>query len=508
MYKKQLMFVMAIILMALSLAGCGGNDQNKVSSPTPSESESKSNSEGNKTEGELVIYGPNRVLPPDNMTELFLEEQLGMKLRFITVTAEYDTKLNLLISSGDIPDIIVDVGLASRNRNISQGLYMDLEELLNKYGDNIKAARSEEIFDQLRWTDGKLYTVNGVNNTGYAMLMIRKNWLDKLGLDVPKTLDEFTDVLKAFKQNNLNGTGEVIPFGGYNGLINFDFVFAAYGADPFHWIIKDNKVVQGAVQPELKEAIKYLRNLYKEDLMDKEYLTNDRTKATEKAGTEIWGAWVDQLWYVNDTFSAYHQNPETKLINMVPPKGPDGLNGYLAVSPPFGNFFTGISATSKYPEMAMKYLNLIADPDINLRIRAGVEGEHYSLEKGHYEVLGDYLKDNNLLIQQGITATMGMPFLPFDPPYIMYPREHDEDHPVKLQYNRFAAFYEPVQKIVDGQIGMGWEDVRDEALNKMIMEDGDIDAEFDKMVKTIYDKYRMEEQEKLANEYYDMMYRK
>ena len=96
-----------------------------------------------------------------------------------------------------------------------------------------------------------------------------------------------------------------------------------------------------------------------------------------------------------------------------------------------------------------------------------------------------------------------MAFMPVDPinveeylyGYLDIRREYEKDH--------YAAIYGTVPEISERMVGQGWRDLFDREINRMVMEETDIDATFDEMVKTIYDRYEMAEQERLATEFYN-----
>ena len=492
--KRIALVILTFAVMISIMAGCERSTETNVD-------------DGSPKIDELVIYGPNRVLPDDNPTKKWMEEQLGVKLKFITVSDsnEYKTKLNLMITSNDVPDIFTDVDPKEYYSHVSQGIFIDIEPYLRKYAPNVFKYRTEENIDALRWwEDGKLYAISNTVNPGFDMLLLRKDWLDKLSLSVPETLDEFTNVIKAFTENDPDGNGknDTYGFGCYGSYANFNPIFAAFDANPSQWILKDGKIVCGSVQPELKDAIKYIRSIYKAGYVDKEYLTIDGTKRTEKAGSGKWGVWQDQLWYANETYKPYHSDENTEIICIAPPKGPKG-QGYLSFSSPVANAYTGISTSCKDPVTAAKFINFLGDMKNFERIRSGEEGVHFRrLEDGSIESIGKYKEDSNLLIQEGIAPTYAMAFMPEDPINVQKYMYDFLDIRRKYEKDYYAALYGQVPAISEGMVGQGWKDYFDKAINRMIMEETDIDKEFDIMVQTLYDKYDMAEQERLADEFY------
>ena len=501
MWTKRFSTLLLCVALGLTTAGCSGD-------------KSASNNTGMKeNEDGLTIITGNRVLPEDNPTKAWMEEELGFPLKFITVPSndEYITKVNLLIASDEMPDIITDSSVLEYYKHVSQGLFIELTDLLEKYGQNILAARPAENFENLKWTDGKLYVISSSVNPGYDGMMVRKDWLDKVNLPVPETLEDFKNVAKVFAENDMNGNGKAdeLGYGGWNPsdpIIPFNAFFCAYGANPYGWILKDGKVVHGGLQTETKEAVKFLSQMYAEGLIDPEYLTTDRTKLNEKVGTERVGLLTDQLWYANRDNSTFYPHEDVEWQLIPPPKGPDGKQGLIVRTDPDAVGRTGITKACKNPVNAMKYLNFVADKENFTRIRTGIEGVHYELIDGVSYNIGKYKEDTSHLIQEGIAPTMALPFSPEDPPAVQVPQYMADFRDLVYSYHiRSNVIYGGVPEIEDKQIGTGWKDFYSQSINQMIMEGGDIDAKFDQMVADIYGKYHMAEQEKVAEKFYSEM---
>lgn len=193
----------------------------------------------------------------------------------------YDQKVALSISTGDIPDIMV-VNRTIYKQLLENDLIWDLEDAIQSclsptlmaYYDSF----GERIWRQVR-SDGHIYGLPGTQLEGqHSLLWIRQDWLDELGMDVPKTLDEIEAAARAFVENDMSGDGKTVGFactdtvyGGYNSQHGMYSVFNAYDAYPGQWIEVDGKVAYGSTQPEMKDALLKLRDWYAEGLLDKEF---------------------------------------------------------------------------------------------------------------------------------------------------------------------------------------------------------------------------------------------
>jgi putative aldouronate transport system substrate-binding protein len=153
-----------------------------------------------------------------NAFSSWYEKRTGVKVRYQVVAGGDDTmtKVNAMIASGDLPDVFMSVGFSNAQLQLygSQGLFVPLNKLIDDYGVEIKRIFQAypETKHLISATDGNIYTLPYCNdcyhcNAGNRM-WIYQPWLDKLGLDVPQSLEEFEEVLKAFKTGDPNGNGK------------------------------------------------------------------------------------------------------------------------------------------------------------------------------------------------------------------------------------------------------------------------------------------------------------
>lgn len=147
------------------------------------------------------------------------EEQTNVQVEWVIVPAgdEGLQKLNLMLSSGDLPDVIMgfyNITPALMQVYGQQGIFLPLNDLIEQYGSNVKNAfeRYPLAKEVATATDGKIYGLPEINDCFHCSvsqkLWIYKPWLDKLGLQMPTTTEELYTVLKAFKEKDPNGNGQ------------------------------------------------------------------------------------------------------------------------------------------------------------------------------------------------------------------------------------------------------------------------------------------------------------
>ena len=137
--------------------------------------------------------------------------------------------------------------------------------------------------------------------------MVRKDWMDKLGLEEPSTLDEMADLLRAFITEDPDGNGQddtvglVVHnevYGGYpNNTFAVDNIFTAFDAYPSVWIKDESgNAVYGSVQPEMKDALQLMRDWYAEGLIDKEFTTRTYDDIVALLSSGQCGAYIGPWW--------------------------------------------------------------------------------------------------------------------------------------------------------------------------------------------------------------------
>src|SRR5690625_3105658 len=153
------------------------------------------------------------------------EEKTGVKINWEVVPEEgVEEQLNLILTSGDYPDVIMNMPVSPAQLRVygEKGIFLSLNELIDKYGVQTKKMFEEMpiIEDSITTPEGDIYALPQVNECYHCTMpekmRINKPWLDELSLDMPKTTEEFYEVMKAFKDEDPNGNGEAdeIPLAG------------------------------------------------------------------------------------------------------------------------------------------------------------------------------------------------------------------------------------------------------------------------------------------------------
>lgn len=337
-----------------------------------------------------------------------MQESIGIEVEFIhPSSAVWDEQFNIMMASGDFTDII-QYNWGTRYKGgydaaLEDGIIVDLTDKINKMPNFSKILKENpDVNKTLRSTDGKLLFVATITDDVITNAnmgpMIRKDWLDKLGLEMPETISDWYTVLKAFKEKDPNGNGQAdeIPFSAYKSGA-FNWFAAAYGTKQSDVFVKDGKVVYGTIQPEFKEYITEMARWYKEGLIDSEYSAVDKKVLDANMTNDISGATIA---YVGSSMGNYlavkKDDPNFNLVAAPWPSKSEGTPNYIGtnLNRRTGNDVgTVITTKCKDVDLALEFLDYSFGEEATIFQNWGVEGKTYTVENGEYK-LTDYVLNN------------------------------------------------------------------------------------------------------------------
>lgn len=406
MRKKRMagMLFAAAAALTLGLSACGGSSKDTGTSDGNAVTESSKKEETGKREPEKIVYF---VQPPANYqpTDPKVLEQIHDKIledtnvdvEFILApidNTEYNNKLNLMLAGGEQIDIFLTNGWEDLQRN---GLLADLTDILavnpdltNVFGNAMEAMKTN---------DGKIWGLPRNGDASHYPVWIRKDWLDKVGLPVPTTIDEYETAMKAFKDQDLAGNGKTIPM-----LTSFENLphcllgaFTKDGTGVYE--APDGTIMPFFMAPGYKDMMTKVNSWYKDGLVDKEtfiYKDNQRIDLIKQGRVGS-----TALWFSRVTLN------EQELKKLVPEadyviavlEGPEGksetVNAYarlpIGISTATGTTGYVISAKCKNVEAAIKVFDWgFTDMSNYITSRYGLEGEGWKWsdkEKGIFDLL-------------------------------------------------------------------------------------------------------------------------
>ncbi len=311
----------------------------------------------------------------DNRALKYIEDTLNVDISFAWVVPSdsYLDKLNLAIASGDIPDIMI-VDPTQLEQLTEAGAIEDLTPYIEKYANSDileNYAQTKGVALQSATIDGKIMGIPNVQPQADAPIMawVRQDWLDKLGLQGPETVDDIEALAKAFMEQDPDGngvadtyglTGTLEPVNVPSNLHGFDAIFNAYGAFPeLFYRDPEGKIVYGSILPETKEALGRLAQMYKDGIIDPEFATKDGGKANEiivsgKAGIMMGPWWIPWWPLIDSVTNDPNANWQPFLIKDKNGKQTFSMGAYTYS-------FVVVKKGFPHPEAALKILNVQND---------------------------------------------------------------------------------------------------------------------------------------------------
>jgi putative aldouronate transport system substrate-binding protein len=329
-----------------------------------------------------------------------LEDKFGIDISFYLLpeaAADLRTKVSLMVSSGDLPEILLAGSLT--NEQIldygSKGAFIPLNKYLE---DPAKTPNYSKIPEEHRQivkdtsysADGNIYALPRfeieTRNLTPHWIFFNKVWADKLGVPIPKTTEDLKRALIAFRDRDPNGNGkkdEIGLYAWYNGGFGEDLITALLNAFIFYnknYLSLDasgNKVIAPFTDPAFRKGLQYLRSLYDEGVLAASSFTDDQTtyRSVVNITPHIVGITSAGMW---NHWPNADNNPNFREFQMIPPlTGPDGVswtpyNGYNPAKVGF------ITSKAKDPDFAFEFLESFYSTELSTITRYGIEEEDWT----------------------------------------------------------------------------------------------------------------------------------
>lgn len=335
--KKICAIMLAALLMLISITGCGGNtgSSSTTSGVTSGKTSGEATASSNKPTDDgkpvwnaaLGKYEPDLEIEVvtsisndhiDQMSKVgwtkednayldYYEKTYGIKVkyRWISDNDMYREKLQLAIGANDMPDMFyapsTDIVFQLYDAGVIQSLTNAYESTANESLKKAYDSAGGAALEAVTMSDGKLAALPRLeppyDNNSY--LWIRNDWLEKVNMEAPKTMDDLYNVAKAFKQADPDKSGNAFGMIADKGLwYSLRGFFWGFGAYPEIWVDSGNGTyVYGATQPVMKDALTMLNKMYSEGLLDREFGAKSSSDVIEditsgRSGIVYAGHWL------------------------------------------------------------------------------------------------------------------------------------------------------------------------------------------------------------------------
>lgn len=349
--------------------------------------------------GRVTEAGP----PPDDWVAYdIIKESAKVNLNLVllpSTQADQDTKINAAAASNSLPDIF----MVSRDvwyKLVQAGLIAKVDDLLPLMPTRTAGHYADADRNKLVTIDGAMY---GLPDPGALpqtdSLVIRQDWLDKLGLTAPKTLDEFLTVAKAFTFDDPDGNGQADTYGfcafiDGSGLSQaglgprFDFIYGAYGVAGVWNLSSAATVGLNARDPNYMKATQFIQTLNAEEVIDPDWptLKKDEFRARWKQGK--CGIMVENFAALanKSNYKDFDENfPDGVWVAMDAVAGPDGKSSMGTVMKSARIYAVSQKAIDEGKgEAIARFLEWTAGDEGYFLLGFGVEGENYIKDANGY----------------------------------------------------------------------------------------------------------------------------
>ncbi|NJD01973.1 MAG: extracellular solute-binding protein [Ruminiclostridium sp.] len=395
---KKLLYVVLMSVIVFTLlfgtSACGTKTQNGDNSTTAGTTKAAEPTVDSKAPTPLTLALQKH--PDDNLDTnapyfKLLEEATNTKLTIIPLPQEtLDEKRNVLLASGQVFDLL-SVNSSMANLYGPEGIFAELDKLIDENAPNLK---EKGILDKKssfskRSTDGKLYMIPRYYEGSTVVMngiIYREDYLKEVGLSEPTTMDEWYNAFKAVKakhpevtplvQKDMYDTARPVLGSNWDmGLI--DGGFGVIGAR-----MGENKIEFLNTTDNYKDFLTYLNRLYKEKLLDNEYVTMTYQQWTEKIASQKTFAYLSNVFRaVWGTDEAKKVGNDIKYIMSETPLGSTGKRQTFGMPDPWLDGMA-VYAKSKYQKEAVQFLDYLFGKEGSDSYYFGIEGETFKMENG------------------------------------------------------------------------------------------------------------------------------
>ncbi|MBP1913211.1 putative aldouronate transport system substrate-binding protein [Lederbergia galactosidilyticus] len=418
-----------------------------------------------------------------------IEDEVNMDLELTIAAEPYGESLNLVIASGDLPDIMRMTNYGTPNEYGADGALVNLLDHIDKM-PNLQAWM-EQFPDEARRAlshDGKMYVSpnTGIGETNRMLWMYRQDVFEEHGLKTPNNWDELYKVLQELKSIY----PESYPFGFRNGtdkLVNFASNFGT-NWDYYYDEAKD-EWRYGPMEESYRGMIEYFNKFYQEKLIPPDFLSTDTAGWQELISTDTSFITQDYIGRIDEfNITNRESNPDYTIKHMAPPAGSPGEE-QLNYSAHTNDGGFSVAVNSKHIDKAIEFIDWTFSEDGRGKLSWGIEGETYTEENGEKKWMKDYTSPAELRIDTGLSTYSTYSWFDYDAHMILFSDDVKQAYEESPQYDAPIVpvpSFTPEEQEIMAIKGEAIKKHRDQEIAKFIIGKRDL-GEWDAYVKEIED---------------------
>ena len=404
-FQKMLASAFSFTMLAGTLAGCGGNSSED---PSSGADESGSETAVHKVSVMGTDTGDNDIRWEDREEYEVYQQMMALmsannvEIDFdVVVSEQYPVVLQTRMASGNnLPDVVKIPDSAMDTSSVltlaEQGLILPLNELIDQYSNGNIRHMYDDVFTAAKpltlTADGEMYWFSNVHLKTYKdglgpvglTVNYRRDWLEKLNLSEPKTLDEFTDMLRAFQEQDANGNGKADEVMNIS-VTDFSNAIAQWfglGTGITSYDARTQTIVSPWYQDHAKEYFAYIQMLIEEGLVDPSILGNSEMFNQRMAENKISATYDYNAasWLAPQVTS----DPNANYVGLMPIQAVEGVEPAAVVEPPnlvWEKFV--ITKDCEDLEGAIRMFDVVYSEEYATLGLWGIEGKYYTEEDGY-----------------------------------------------------------------------------------------------------------------------------
>ncbi|OGO82818.1 MAG: hypothetical protein A2Y21_07205 [Clostridiales bacterium GWC2_40_7] len=421
-FKKTIAMFLSLLMLITVITGCGANQQSTATTASTTIATTAATTTAPPPPVNLnVLYNMGSFAPEgynfnDNEYIDVIEKMANVELEFtVPAYSDYNNKLQLIMASADLPDIIQGFNSVDGVKYGDQGAFIDLKNYYDN-STNVKKRITAEMLEFTKSTSGKYYRIPQPtqiapdNSLVNLTVLVRYDLIQKYNNGkYPESVDEWTAYLRMLRKELPNAAllSDRMLAGCAFRYVN-EAVFYWFGVTPYKYRMENGNFISTFTTPEYKEAVKLLKVYYNEGILQKDFATMDTTK------------WVDAVWNKDTAVLSYDNIQVYSFMEQTMTK--EGKSGYTyAVAPPLKTYpavvkdikYTMpinkppvndaglyIANSSKNKDAAWKVIDALASDEFYNKIYIGQEGKEFTTKNSQKVINPDvYLAKDRMWLQ-------------------------------------------------------------------------------------------------------------